>query len=58
MRELQRLYSEGPLSIQALLTNGETYKGLRIAVSEQEATLRQERGNSGQKLTLRPLGIA
>lgn len=39
---LQRVYSEGPPSVQALLTNGETSDGLRIAVSEQEATLGKE----------------
>lgn len=46
------VYSEGPPSIQVLLSSGETSDGLRIAGSEQE------RGTSGQNLTLRPLDVA
>lgn len=46
------VYSEGPPSIQVLLSSRETSDGLRIAGSEQEW------GTSKQNLTLRPLDVA
>lgn len=55
---LWRVYSEGPPSVQVLLTNKETSDGLRIAGKEQEATLGQEWGTSGQKSDTQTLDVA